>query len=121
MEKTTLTISLPRTMKEFIGTKLREGRFSTPSEYIRSLIRDDQDLNGNGEVAALVRRLALPLAALNRSKLSSGKCRPSPASPLSLSSTLPPIMKPPCRSCSADTPICPWSRSEERRVGKECR
>jgi len=57
MEKTTLTISLPRTMKEFIGTKLREGRFSTPSEYIRSLIRDDQDLNGNGEVAALVRRL----------------------------------------------------------------
>ena len=41
MEKATLTISLPRTMKEFIGKKLREGRFSTPSEYIRSLIRDD--------------------------------------------------------------------------------
>lgn len=44
MEKATLTISLPRPMKEFITAKLREGRFSTPSEYIRSLIRDDQDL-----------------------------------------------------------------------------
>lgn len=48
MEKATLTISLPRAMKDFIGKKLREGRFSTPSEYIRSLIRDDQDLNGRG-------------------------------------------------------------------------
>jgi antitoxin ParD1/3/4 len=50
MDKATLTISLPRTMKEFIEAKLREGRFSTPSEYIRSLIRDDQDIAGNKEL-----------------------------------------------------------------------
>jgi len=56
MDKTTLTISLPRTMKEFIEAKLEEGRFSTPSEYIRSLIRDDQDLNGKAELALLARR-----------------------------------------------------------------
>ncbi len=56
MEQASLTISLPRTMKDFIETRLREGRFSTPSEYIRSLIRDDQDLNGNGEIAAFLRR-----------------------------------------------------------------
>lgn len=31
-------------MKDNITSKLREGRFSTPSEYIRSLIRDDQNL-----------------------------------------------------------------------------
>ena len=43
-------------MKEFIEAKLREGQFSTPSEYIRSLIRDDQDLNGSREAAILVRR-----------------------------------------------------------------
>jgi Arc/MetJ-type ribon-helix-helix transcriptional regulator len=30
-------------MKDFIRAKLEEGRFSTPSEYIRSLIRNDQD------------------------------------------------------------------------------
>jgi len=39
MDKATLTISLPRSMKDFIASKLREGRFSTPSEYIRSLTR----------------------------------------------------------------------------------
>ena len=44
MEKATLTISLPRTMKDYIVAKLNEGRFSTPSEYIRSLIRDEQDM-----------------------------------------------------------------------------
>ena len=57
MEKATLTISLPRAMKDFIGKKLQEGRFSTPSEYIRSLIRDDQDLNGRGGIVEIVRRL----------------------------------------------------------------
>ena len=56
MDKATLTISLPRTMKEFIEAKLREGRFSTPSEYIRSLIRDDQDIAGNKELAVMIRR-----------------------------------------------------------------
>jgi len=55
MEKTTLTISLPRTMKEFIETKLQDGRFSTPSEYIRSLIRDDQDLDGALRPALIAR------------------------------------------------------------------
>jgi len=44
MDKATLTISLPQTMKDYIAAKLREGRFSTPSEYIRSLIRNDQDI-----------------------------------------------------------------------------
>jgi len=59
MEKATLTISLPRTMKDFIEQKIREGRFSTPSEYIRSLVRDDQDLTGNSDLALLIRRGAL--------------------------------------------------------------
>jgi Arc/MetJ-type ribon-helix-helix transcriptional regulator len=44
MEKATLTICLPRPMKDYIAAKLQEGRFSTPSEYIRSLIRDEQDM-----------------------------------------------------------------------------
>jgi len=56
MDKTTLTISLPRTMKDFIATKIREGRFSTPSEYIRSLIRDDQDVSAKGDLALWLRR-----------------------------------------------------------------
>jgi Arc/MetJ-type ribon-helix-helix transcriptional regulator len=59
MDKATLTISLPRSMKDFIASKLSEGRFSTPSEYIRSLIRDDQDVTGNSELALLIRRTVL--------------------------------------------------------------
>ena len=43
MENDSLTISLPRPMKSFIREKLQEGRYSTPSEYIRSLIRSDQE------------------------------------------------------------------------------
>jgi antitoxin ParD1/3/4 len=43
MENATLTISMPRPMKNFIAEKVREGQFSTPSEYIRSLIRADQE------------------------------------------------------------------------------
>ena len=66
MEKATLTISLPRTMKEFIAEKLREGRFSTPSEYIRSLIRDDQDMSGKNDIARLLRRGALNVATAGR-------------------------------------------------------
>jgi antitoxin ParD1/3/4 len=56
MHKATLTISLPQTMKDYIAQKLQEGRFSTPSEYIRSLIRDDQDLKGDPTLAVIARR-----------------------------------------------------------------
>jgi antitoxin ParD1/3/4 len=56
MEKEALTISLPLAMKTFIKAKLREGRFSTPSEYIRSLIRSDQETSEQRELEAFVRR-----------------------------------------------------------------
>ena len=56
MEKESLTISLPRAMKTFIRGKLREGRFSTPSEYIRSLVRSDQETSEQRELEAFVRR-----------------------------------------------------------------
>ncbi|HEY3453188.1 MAG TPA: hypothetical protein VGK64_01210 [Bryobacteraceae bacterium] len=49
MDRATLTIWLPRTMKDSVEAKLRKARFGTPSEYIRSLIRDDQDMAGNKE------------------------------------------------------------------------
>lgn len=42
MEMTSLNISLPRAMKEYIETQVQEGSFSTPSEYMRTLVREDQ-------------------------------------------------------------------------------
>lgn len=55
MENTSLTISLPQAMKKFIEARLREGSFSTPSEYIRSLIRFDQQRSSRGELEAFIR------------------------------------------------------------------
>jgi len=37
-----LNISLPQTMKDFVEVQVKSAGFSTPSEYIRALIRDDQ-------------------------------------------------------------------------------
>jgi antitoxin ParD1/3/4 len=56
MEKESLTISLPRAMKAFINGKMHEGRFSTPSEYIRALVRSDQEACERRELEAFVRR-----------------------------------------------------------------
>jgi len=39
---TTLNISLPESMRAFIDEKVAQGGYSTASEYIRQLIRDDQ-------------------------------------------------------------------------------
>ncbi len=39
---TTLNISLPDSMRAFIKEQTTTGGFSTASEYLRSLIRDDQ-------------------------------------------------------------------------------
>ena len=63
MEKASLTISLPLPMRKFVEAKVRVGRFSTPSENIRSLIRDAQGVSGQSEVAALVRSGLLERAA----------------------------------------------------------
>lgn len=39
---TSLNISLPDPMKKFIETEVKRGAYSTPSEYVRALIRAEQ-------------------------------------------------------------------------------
>ena len=39
---TTLNISLPDSMRAYIDQKVSEGGYSTASEYIRQLVREDQ-------------------------------------------------------------------------------
>ncbi len=55
MENTSLTISLPKTMKKFIEARVREESFSTPSEYIRSLVRFEQERSARVELEAFLR------------------------------------------------------------------
>lgn len=37
-----LNISLPKSMKDYVEAQVREGGYSTPSEYVRALLREDQ-------------------------------------------------------------------------------
>lgn len=39
----TMNISLPETLKSFVDQQVSQGRYSTSSEYLRELIRKDQD------------------------------------------------------------------------------
>ncbi len=39
---TTLNVSLPENMRQWIEARVAEGRFSSASEYLRSLVREDQ-------------------------------------------------------------------------------
>ena len=39
---TSLNISLPQPLKEYVESKVAEGDYGTPSEYVRELIRQDK-------------------------------------------------------------------------------
>lgn len=39
----TMNISLPDTLKSFVDTQVSQGGYGTSSEYVRELIRKDQD------------------------------------------------------------------------------
>jgi antitoxin ParD1/3/4 len=39
----TMNISLPETLKSFVDERVSGGGYGTSSEYVRELIRDDQD------------------------------------------------------------------------------
>jgi antitoxin ParD1/3/4 len=42
MSMTSLNISLPQPLKDFVEERVKEGGYSTPSEYVRELLREDQ-------------------------------------------------------------------------------
>jgi antitoxin ParD1/3/4 len=42
MTTTSLNISLPEALKEFVHERVAEKAYSNPSDYIRALIREDQ-------------------------------------------------------------------------------
>jgi antitoxin ParD1/3/4 len=54
MEMTSLNISLPRAMKEYIETQVQEGTFSTPSEYMRALVCEDQKRHQEKKLESLL-------------------------------------------------------------------
>jgi antitoxin ParD1/3/4 len=51
---TTLTISLPESLRDFIDRQVRTKGFGNTSEYVRSLIRDAQEAEANKRLEALL-------------------------------------------------------------------
>lgn len=43
MATTSLHVSLPESLKEFVLKRVEEGAFSNPSDYVRALIRADRE------------------------------------------------------------------------------
>ncbi len=52
MSMTSLNISLPRSLKEFVEERVKEGGYSTPSEYVRELLREDQKRRAEDKLEA---------------------------------------------------------------------
>lgn len=44
---------MPPELREFVDKRTREGRFSTPTEYVRHLIREDQDREAHRRIEEL--------------------------------------------------------------------
>jgi antitoxin ParD1/3/4 len=51
---TTLNISLPDSMRTYIETTVAQGGYSTASEYIRQLVREDQKRAAKERLEALL-------------------------------------------------------------------
>ncbi len=51
---TTLNISLPEQMRSFIESQVSKGFYSTASDYIRDLIRDDQKRKDQAKLESLL-------------------------------------------------------------------
>lgn len=50
----TMNISLPDQLKDFVDGKVRSGRYSIVSEYVRELIRDDEKRKAQDRLEALL-------------------------------------------------------------------
>ncbi len=54
MATTTMNISLPQPMKEFVEELIAEGSYGTASEYFRELVREDQKRKAQERLEALL-------------------------------------------------------------------
>ncbi len=74
MPMTSLNISLPEALKNYVEGQVASGDWGTPSEYVRELIRQDKERRlGNLEqdllAAAMGPKIELPIAEIRRKGL----------------------------------------------------
>lgn len=51
---TSLNISLPQSLKDFVEEQVKAGGYSTPSEYMRELLRQDQKRRAKEKLEAML-------------------------------------------------------------------
>ena len=49
-----MSMSLPDSLKEYVKERVDEERYSTPSDYVRSLIREDQKQHDDNSLEQLL-------------------------------------------------------------------
>jgi len=49
-----LNISLPQSLKDYVEDQVQNGGYSTPSEYVRDLLRQDQNRRAGQKLEALL-------------------------------------------------------------------
>jgi len=54
MSMTSLNISLPQPLKDFVEERVKQGGYSTPSEYVRELLREDQKRRAEEKLEVLL-------------------------------------------------------------------
>lgn len=74
MAMTSLNISLPEALKQYVEGQVASGDWGTPSEYVRELIRRDKerrlrDLEQALIAAAKGRKIELPISEIRRKGL----------------------------------------------------
>jgi len=54
MGMTSLNISLPTTLKQYVERQVEAGGYSTPSEYVRDLVRSDAKRRAEAKLGTLL-------------------------------------------------------------------
>jgi antitoxin ParD1/3/4 len=54
MPNTSMNVSLPETLKEYVQERVAEGTYSNPSDYVRALIREDMKRQAEEKLDALL-------------------------------------------------------------------
>lgn len=77
---TTMNVSLPETMKDWVEDRVKSGRYANISDYVRDLIRRDQEQREalvraliEGEQSGTSERTVRAIAAAAKSKLKNGE------------------------------------------------
>ena len=54
MANTSMNVSLPEALKDYVQERVAEGTFSNPSDYVRALIREDMKRQAEEKLDALL-------------------------------------------------------------------